>query len=404
MIEKLKTSFVEEEQRWYIANLYMYINYHPTNDFPINLEDVYKLIGFAHKKNAKRTLENNFILNEDYKILLLPTEKQVKTNGGAGLNKEEILLNVDTFKNLCMLTKSEESKKIRKYYVKLETIYNELVMEEKKEYERQKEESMKQLEEQQKQLEEKNKQIEELQLSKNKTYEEVEKTGHIYVIKTDAQGAYKIGKTKDAVTKRVKGLQTGNVNNIEILLDFPTSNADLLERCVHYILNRYRCNSNREYFDCNFDYIKLVIEISCITIDTLKSTFKCIPKEEFNQRLQEALKNNIDYIVRNRNIQKEPDKQTISNNKTDFFNWLEQHIEYKRNGVLQVNDICKLYLDKHENMHSTEVFKYKQEIQEFIKEKHPTLRWEYSAIRVNGKTYKGWKNLGIRLQSNFNNL
>ena len=87
----------------------------------------------------------------------------------------------------------------------------------------------------------------------------------MYVVKTDAQGAYKIGKTKDVVTKRVKGLQTGNVNNIEILLDFPTSNADLLERCVHYILNRYRCNSNREYFDCNFDYIKLVIEISCGT-------------------------------------------------------------------------------------------------------------------------------------------
>lgn len=72
------------------------MNYHPTKDFPINLETLVKLVGFAHKKNAKRTLENNFIENEDYKILLLPKEEQVKTNGGAGLNKERVMLNIDT--------------------------------------------------------------------------------------------------------------------------------------------------------------------------------------------------------------------------------------------------------------------------------------------------------------------
>ena len=66
-----------------------------------------------------------------------------------------------------------------------------------------------------------------------KTYEEIEKTGHLYVIQTD--GGKKVGKTKDGVSKRIKGLQTGNVNDIEIIFDFKTSNADLLEKCVHYI-------------------------------------------------------------------------------------------------------------------------------------------------------------------------
>jgi hypothetical protein len=72
--------------------------------------------------------------------------------------------------------------------------------------------------------------------------EEKEQELHICVIKTD--GGTKVGKTKDAVNKRIRGLQTGNVNNIEILLDFKTSNPDLLEKCAHYILDRYRCNSN----------------------------------------------------------------------------------------------------------------------------------------------------------------
>lgn len=54
----------------------MYLNYHPTEDYPVNLEDVYKIMGFAHKKNAKRTLENNFTEGEDYKVLL-PKEQNL---------------------------------------------------------------------------------------------------------------------------------------------------------------------------------------------------------------------------------------------------------------------------------------------------------------------------------------
>ena len=40
------------------------------------------------------------------------------------------MLNVDTFKNICMMTKTEKAKQIRKYYVKLENIFNKLINEE----------------------------------------------------------------------------------------------------------------------------------------------------------------------------------------------------------------------------------------------------------------------------------
>lgn len=106
--------------------IYIYMNYHPTNDYPINLETLIKLVGFTHKANAKRTLVNNFIVNEDYKILLIPKDEQVH----GGINKENIMLNIDTFKNMCMLVKTNKSKEIRSYYVKLENIYNKIVKEE----------------------------------------------------------------------------------------------------------------------------------------------------------------------------------------------------------------------------------------------------------------------------------
>jgi hypothetical protein len=60
MIEILNKEFTESENRWFIANLYIYMNYHPTNDYPINLDTLVKLVGFKHKENAKRTLKNNF--------------------------------------------------------------------------------------------------------------------------------------------------------------------------------------------------------------------------------------------------------------------------------------------------------------------------------------------------------
>jgi hypothetical protein len=51
-----------------------------------------------------------------------------KNLGGAGLNKEDIMLNVDTFKSLCMLAKTDKGKEIRKYYVKLENIHNKIIV------------------------------------------------------------------------------------------------------------------------------------------------------------------------------------------------------------------------------------------------------------------------------------
>ncbi|NBP13913.1 hypothetical protein EBU95_05855 [bacterium] len=38
LVDKLSKEFTEQEQQWYIANLFVYMNYHPTNDYPINLE------------------------------------------------------------------------------------------------------------------------------------------------------------------------------------------------------------------------------------------------------------------------------------------------------------------------------------------------------------------------------
>ena len=103
MVEVMNEEFTESEQQWYIANLYVYMNYHATNDFPINLENVFKMIGFANKGNAMKTIKSNFIENEDYKTLLFHTEKQKKTDETRIHRFSKIVLFYNTKKIPCII-------------------------------------------------------------------------------------------------------------------------------------------------------------------------------------------------------------------------------------------------------------------------------------------------------------
>ncbi len=224
---------------------------------------------------------------------------------------------------------------------------------------------------------------------KEKTYEEIEKTGHIYVIKTDAQGSYKVGKTKDAVNKRIRGLQTGNVDNIQVLLDFKTSNPDLLEKNVHYILDRYRCNSNREFFDCDINYIKTVVAICGNILDTLKSTYQHISKDELFEKLTISGVN----VDENINRVCPPPYNSVN---ADFYNWLDKNVVESHNSLLKLKDVCEGYLDK-KNVNSRLSHRIKLELELWIKSKFENIKYIYTDSKFNGERYRGW--VGISLIS-----
>jgi hypothetical protein len=44
-----------------------------------------------------------------------------------GQNKQTILLNIDTFKNLCMIARTEKAKDLRRYFVKIESVVHSVV-------------------------------------------------------------------------------------------------------------------------------------------------------------------------------------------------------------------------------------------------------------------------------------
>jgi len=129
LIDKLKEHFDEAEQKLYVANLFLYLNYHPTNDYIVNLENVWKFIGFSNKANGKRLLKQHFTENKDYQKLLIRMDEQtlllrsdeqknkdsrggttvIRTDDGK-FGSETIMMNINTlskiYKSIIYFTKT----------------------------------------------------------------------------------------------------------------------------------------------------------------------------------------------------------------------------------------------------------------------------------------------------------
>lgn len=203
LIEKVQQNFNNYEQQMFLASFYCYLNYDYKNDFVIDLDNVWQWLGFSQKVKAKVLLENHFAINIDYKLSLSQMGKQTTTKGGH--NKEIIMLNIKTFKLFCIKAGTKKAHEIHEYFIKLEEVLQEILIEETNE-----------LKEQLLQVEDKKKKEYEDKLSKQKIIErekillkEYATSGAIfYVIKVKSfeNGQYivKIGESRIGITNRYK--------------------------------------------------------------------------------------------------------------------------------------------------------------------------------------------------------
>jgi hypothetical protein len=129
---KIKENFTEMEQQMFVSSCYCYLNYNQSTDFVIDLDNIYKWVGFQQKVKAKVLLEKHFILDKDYKILLSQPVKQEleeeKKHGGH--NKETFMLTVKTFKLFCIKADTKRANEIHEYFIKMEELLYQVVQEE----------------------------------------------------------------------------------------------------------------------------------------------------------------------------------------------------------------------------------------------------------------------------------
>jgi len=185
LLNKVKNNFNESQQQLFIASFYSYLNYHKTDDYIVDLDNIWKWLGFNKKYNATNCLEKYFKQDNDYKKLLYLEVKQnlievnnkifapdasgAKTKGSGGHNIQKYYLNVKTFKSFCLKAGTKKADEIHEYYLKMEELIQEVLEEEAIEMKNKlliKQNELEKLEENNK------KELEKLEENKKKEYEE----------------------------------------------------------------------------------------------------------------------------------------------------------------------------------------------------------------------------------------
>ena len=129
LLTKIKAKFTEPEQQLFVSSFYGFLKYDSNTDYVIDLDDVWKWIGFAQKVKATVLLEKHFVKDKDYILLLSHPVKQSEHARG-GHNKEIFMLNIATFKRFCLKAGTKKADEIHNYYIKLEETLHEVVLEE----------------------------------------------------------------------------------------------------------------------------------------------------------------------------------------------------------------------------------------------------------------------------------
>jgi hypothetical protein len=319
LIEKVKNNFTNYEQQLFLSSFYCYLKYDDKNDFVIDLDNVWKWLGFNQKVKAKVLLENHFIVNKDYKFLLSHKGKQDnKTHGGH--NKEIIMLNIDTFKKFCLKAGTKKADEVHEYFIKLENILFEITKEECEELKQQ----LQQIETQ------KNNELQQLEIQKNKELE------------------IKLQQQKQLDREKVLLKQYGNIGPIVYIIK--VKNFDNGQYIIKIgqsrkgIQNRYNEHKN------NYENILL---LDCFSVD------KC---KEFETFLHNHEKIRCNRVTDLQGHEKEYELFLIGNNLTyqivlDIINNNIQKFNYNINQLLLENELLHQQLQSSNKVYQDETIK-----------------------------------------------
>ena len=218
---KINNDFIDDFFGLYDAN-------HKYN-FSINIDVISKWVDMR-KDNIKKTLENSYIENIDYKVV------KNTSNGLKGKPTETILLTPKCFKIMCMQSRTKKAVQVREFYYELEQVIDQY-----KEY------VIKGLEEKISNLE--NNQKPKINPSK----------GVIYIIQTaDGIGHYKIGKTVD-LKNRLNAYNGDKKDDIIPLYIFESDDIDTVEKCVKLFAKKFQYRKYKEIYKADINLLKEII-------------------------------------------------------------------------------------------------------------------------------------------------
>jgi len=317
---KIKENFNDNQQQLFVASFYCFLNYDKKNDFVIDFDNVWKWLGFTRKDNSKRLLEKFFTEDIDYKIVFLRTEENLL----GGRPRENIMLNINTFKKFCLKAGTKKADEVHDYYIKLEELLQETINEETNELKLQltnnKEENFK--------LQEENvRQFNRVKLLEKKTLKKSERIEYgsncVYIITNKyliQDRTYIVGKAI-SLTERLS--QYNKMAEHDVVHYVECNNASqmsLIEKSVLYKLNNYRERADRGRFilpeNKDISFFTNILNEAC---EWFKDVGKDVVIESvYDER--EYYEDNKEEIQRKQKVYQEENRDAILKQRKEYYN------------------------------------------------------------------------------------
>jgi hypothetical protein len=332
LLSKIKNVFSDFEQQLFVTSFYCYLNYNQKTDFVIDLDNIWKWLGFQQKVNAKNLLEKHFTADIDYiKSLLLQQKQTVHIKGGQ--NKEIFMLNIKTFKLFCIKSGTKKADEIHEYFIKMEEILQDTIQEESSELKLQLENKQLQLEQSQNKINN-HEQEKDLLLEQTLILQFPINTECIYYGKIDnitggneKANVIKFGQSNN-LAERIK-CHKKNFLNFRLIAAFKVKNKIQIENAIkkHPILKkrlRILTVENPNYKDENYREI-LAIDNDKFSIEKIDEYIKqIIVENEYNienynllvgknEQLEEQLR-----VLQQENKDKDDKLEKMSNELQNF--------------------------------------------------------------------------------------
>lgn len=243
LLDKIKEKFSDEEQQLFIASFYCYLNYDTEKEFVVDMDDVWRWLGFSKKYNANVVLHKHFTENVDY-IYLASEDKASRSDDEkwGGQNIKKIMMTIMCFKSLCLKAQTTKAYDIHKYYLKMEKLLNEVIGEESMEFKQTIEEQKRLLDQKDDVLAQKEEALTkapELERHKLLLRKYGQITGslvYLVRIKEGDNGTYiiKIGESRKGIKNRLTEFKQKYGNQVLILDCFPVHDSAGLEKHLHH--------------------------------------------------------------------------------------------------------------------------------------------------------------------------
>jgi phage anti-repressor protein len=323
LLTKIKERFTDNEQQIFVTSFYCYLNY--KDEFIIDLDDIWKWLGFSTKQKSKELLEKNFIINKDYILLNLQVKQSPHIRGGH--NKETFMLNIDTFKKFCLKAGTKKADEIHEYYIKLEETLQDVIQEESNELKLQ-------LEQKEQQLEQKEQQIESVAQDKQKIREKTlleqfpNNTQCVYYgtidnLSNNNEKLIKFGNSNNLKNRVIKHKDT--YSNFVLINAFKVDNKLQIENALKE--NKIFIERLRNLTLGNKKYIEL-LNIEGITFTYLDKTIK-----EIITGIEYSPENYIKILEENKILKKQLEEKNEANNTNNLILLTSENNKLKKENI-----------------------------------------------------------------------